>query len=87
MPIIVRGSIAPVGSHVVRELAARNANVRALAHKTKSNFPSSVTPAKVDVTDVESMRKALVGTDTLFLVNPVVANEINHAFGYTSLKE
>ena len=79
--------MAPIGSHVGRELAARNAHLRVLTHKTTSNFLWGVTPGKGVVTDVESMRKALVGTDTLFLVDPFVANEVNRAFGRTSLKE
>jgi uncharacterized protein YbjT (DUF2867 family) len=79
MSILVIGSTGNIGSHVVQELADRKADVHALVHKTKSKFPPGVTQVKGDVTDMESMRKALVGIDTLFLLNPVVADELNRA--------
>ena len=79
MSILVIGSTGNIGSHVVQELADRKADVHALVHKTKSKFQPGVTQVKGDVTDMESMRKALVGIDTLFLLNPVVADELNRA--------
>ena len=80
MSILVIGSTGNIGSKVVHELSLRGAKVRALTHKSqKTDFPAGVTPVKGDVTDMESMRKALSGIDTLFLLNPVVPDELNRA--------
>ena len=80
MSILVIGSTGNIGSKVVHELSLRGAKVQALIHKSKkADFPAGVTPVKGDVTDMESMRKALSGIDTLFLLNPVVPDELNRA--------
>lgn len=79
MSILVVGSTGTIGSRIVQELAGRGVKVRALIHKKEIKFPSGVTTVKGDVTEPESMRAALKGIDTLFLLNPVVADELNRA--------
>jgi uncharacterized protein YbjT (DUF2867 family) len=79
MAILVVGSSGTIGTHVVRELAKRNADVHALTHKSKPRLPQGVTPVNGDVTDIESMRRALVGINTVFLLNPVVPDELHRA--------
>lgn len=79
MSILVIGSTGTIGSLVVRELARRGAKVSALVHKTEPKFPRGVTSVTGDVTEPESVRAALKGITTLFLLNPVVADELNRA--------
>lgn len=80
MTILVTGSSGTVGSQVVRELAERGAEVRALTRDPgKATFPAGVTPVKGDLADVDSVRAALAGTDTLFLLNAVVPDELTQA--------
>lgn len=80
MTILVTGSTGTIGSLVVRQLADRGADVRALVRDPgKVQFPAGVTPVEGDLTDVDAMRAALAGTDTLFLLNAVVADELTQA--------
>lgn len=80
MNILVTGSTGTIGSLVVRELAAQGAHVGALTRDpTKASFPAGVTAVRGDMTDIRSMRTALKGVDTLFLLNAVVADEVTQA--------
>jgi uncharacterized protein YbjT (DUF2867 family) len=80
MTILVIGSTGTIGSLVVRQLTDRGAEVRALSKDpAKAKFPAGVTPVKGDLMDVDSMRAALAGTDTLFLLNAVVPDELTQA--------
>lgn len=79
MSILVVGSTGNVGSQVVKDLARRNADVQALVHKQTMGIPENVKTISGDVTDMRSMRRALKNVDTLFLLNPVVADELNRA--------
>jgi uncharacterized protein YbjT (DUF2867 family) len=86
MTILVTGSTGAIGSQIVRRLVAEGANVRALARSPeKAQLPSGVAVAKGDMTDVESMRAALKGVDTLFLLNGVVPDEVTQALITLSL--
>lgn len=80
MTILVVGSTGKIGSLVVQQLSERGADVRALAKDIeKVRFPAGVTPVKGDLMDVDSMRAALSGIDTLFLLNAVVPDELTQA--------
>lgn len=80
MTILVTGSTGAVGSQVVQGLAEQGAQVRALARDTsKLKTSSSVQPVRGDMTDVASMRAALKGVDTLFLLNAVSPDEATQA--------
>lgn len=79
MSILVIGSAGTVGSQVVQALAERGVKANALIYKTEAKLPAGITPIKGDVTDPESMRAAFKGIDTLFVLNPVVADELNRA--------
>jgi uncharacterized protein YbjT (DUF2867 family) len=64
----------------VQQLANEGAQVRALALDTsKLKAPAGVEPVKGDMTDVVSMRAALEGVDTLFLLNAAVPGEVTQA--------
>lgn len=79
MSILVIGSTGNIGSLVVEQLIAKGGNVTALIHKTEAKFSQDVPTVKGDVTDPETMREAFKGIDTLFVLNPVVADELNRA--------
>ena len=80
MSILVTGSTGAIGSQVVKGLAAQGAAVQALTRNPdKATFPDGVRAVAGEMTDVESMRAALQGVDTLFLLNAVVADEVTQA--------
>ncbi len=80
MTILVTGSTGTVGSEVVRQLVTRGAQVRALTRSPdKANFPTGVEAVKGDMLDIASMRAALKGVDTLFLLNAVAPEELTQA--------
>ena len=80
MTILVTGSTGLIGSHVVALLAAQGADVHALTRTPeKRQFPPGVTAVKGDFQDVDSMRAAMAGARTLFLLNTVAADEITQA--------
>ncbi len=79
MSILVIGSTGTVGTQVVQEIARRGVKVHALVHKAHANHMDNVVQVKGDTNDIDSMREALTGIDTLFLLNPVVADELTRA--------
>ncbi|AMH43548.1 MULTISPECIES: SDR family oxidoreductase [Burkholderiaceae] len=86
MTILVTGATGAVGSQVVHRLVEEGASVRAIARSPeKANLPASVDVRKGDMTDIASMRAALEGVDTLFLLNAVVADEVTQAILTLSL--
>ena len=80
MAILVTGSTGTIGSLVVAYLAAKGAEVHALARAPeKAQFPHGVTPVKGDFLDVDAMRAALAKASTLFLLNAVTPDEVTQA--------
>lgn len=80
MTILVTGATGNVGRNVVEQLVARGAPVRALARDpSKAGFPAAVEVVQGDLLDVDSLRAAMFGVSTLFLLNGVVADEFTQA--------
>ena len=80
MTILVTGSTGNVGRQVVEQLVQRGAQVRALVRDpAKANFPATVQVAQGDLLDVDTMRRALAGVSTLFLLNAVTPDEYTQA--------
>jgi uncharacterized protein YbjT (DUF2867 family) len=80
MTILVTGATGNIGGNVVHQLVARGANVRALVRDpAKADLPAGVDVAKGDLLDVDSLRAAMSGVSTLFLLNGVVADEFTQA--------
>ncbi|WP_130731482.1 NmrA/HSCARG family protein [Komagataeibacter xylinus] len=80
MTILVTGSTGTIGSQVLAHLQGRNLEVRALTRSPeKAQLPSGVTPVRGDLADVDSVRAALEGVSTLFLLAPNVADELTQA--------
>lgn len=80
MTILVTGATGNVGGNVVQQLVARGASVRALVRDpAKASFPAGVEVVQGDLLDVDSLRAAMSGVSTLFLLNGVVADEFTQA--------
>jgi uncharacterized protein YbjT (DUF2867 family) len=80
MTILVTGTTGNVGRNVVEQLAKRGAQVRALVRDpSKANFAAGVEVVQGDLLDVDSLRAAMTGVSTLFLLNGVVAEEYTQA--------
>jgi uncharacterized protein YbjT (DUF2867 family) len=77
MAILVTGSTGTIGSQVLAHLQGRRTDVRALTRSPETaQLPSGVTPVRGDLADTDSMRAALAGVSTLFLLAPNVADEL-----------
>ena len=77
MTILAVGGTGQIGSLVVSKLAEQGAEFVVLTKDPeKAQLPPGVRTVKGDVLDPETMRAALRGADTLFLLNPVVADEL-----------
>lgn len=80
MTILVTGATGTVGRQVVEQLVKRGANVRALVRDaSKAKLARDVTLVQGDLLDVDSLRSALGGVSTLFLLNAVVPDEFTQA--------
>jgi uncharacterized protein YbjT (DUF2867 family) len=80
MTILVTGATGNVGRNVVDQLVSRSAAVRALVRDaSKATFAGDVDVVEGDLLDVESLRAAMSGVSTLFLLNGVVADEFTQA--------
>lgn len=79
MSILVIGSTGTIGTRVVEEIGRRGVQVQGLTHKSPGKLMEGVLYVEGDTTDMESMRKAMNGITTLFLLNPVVIDELNRA--------
>jgi uncharacterized protein YbjT (DUF2867 family) len=80
MAILVTGSTGVVGHQVLEHLKGGGAEVRALTRSPeKARFPEGVTALKGDLSDVDSVRQAMKGVSTLFLLAPNAADELTQA--------
>ena len=80
MTILVTGSTGTIGTQVLTRLQGHGADVRALTRSPgKAALPSGVTAVGGDLADVDSVRAALDGVSTLFLLVPNVADELTQA--------
>jgi uncharacterized protein YbjT (DUF2867 family) len=71
MTILVTGSTGTIGTQVLTQLQRRGADVRALTRSPgKVQLPAGMTLVRGDLGDVDSVRAALEGVSTLFLLVP-----------------
>ena len=77
MTILVTGSTGTIGTEVVARLAGQGVAVRALTRSPDAaRLPDGVVPVRGDLADLDALRAALSGVDTLFLLSPVVPDEL-----------
>jgi uncharacterized protein YbjT (DUF2867 family) len=80
MTILVTGSTGTIGTQVLSYLQGRGVEVRALTRSPDTaKLPSGVVPVRGDLADMDSVRAALSGVSTLFLLVPNVADELTQA--------
>lgn len=80
MTILVTGGTGTIGSEVLSHLQGKGAEVRALTRSPdKARVPPGSTPVGGDPGDIDSLRSALAGVGTLFLLIPSVADELTQA--------
>ena len=77
MKILVTGGTGTVGSHVVRELAARGGEIVVLTRDTSkaATLPKGVQAVQGDLNKPETVRRIFNGIDRVFLLNPVAQTE------------
>ena len=80
MSILVTGATGTIGSQVLAHLAVQAGEVRALTRSPETaKLPAGITRVGGDLADVDSLRAAMEGVDTLFLLVPNVADELTQA--------
>ena len=80
MSILVIGSTGTIGSLVVQGLAKQGAKVTAMIRQVgKAALPAGADSVVADLTDVASMRKAMTGVRTLFLLNALAPDEVTQS--------
>jgi len=80
MAILVTGSTGTIGTQVLNFLDGHGAEVRALTRSPeKAHFPAGVSAVKGDLSDIDSVRTALDGVSTLFLLAPNAPDELTQA--------
>ena len=80
MTILVTGSTGTIGTQVLNFLDGNGADIRALTRTPeKAELPAGVTAVKGDLADIDSIRAALEGVSTLFLLAPNAPDELTQA--------
>lgn len=86
MTILVTGSTGVVGKQVLDHLQGRGVQVHALTRSPeKAQFSDTVTAIKGDLSDTDSLRQAMKGISTLFLLAPNAADELTQALQALSI--
>ncbi|MBL8277178.1 MAG: NmrA family NAD(P)-binding protein [Pelomonas sp.] len=79
MSILVIGATGTVGSLVAQGLAREGAAVTALVRDAARPLPPGVQRVVGDLTDVASLRRAMSGVRTLFLLNALAPDEVTQS--------
>ncbi|HEY3537836.1 MAG TPA: NmrA family NAD(P)-binding protein [Trinickia sp.] len=86
MTILVTGSTGTVGKEVLEHLQGRGVQVHALTRSPeKAQFADGIRAIKGDLSDVDSVRQAMKGISTLFLLAPNAAEELTQALQALSI--
>ncbi|MBK9063822.1 MAG: NmrA family NAD(P)-binding protein [Acidobacteria bacterium] len=75
MNVLVLGGTGTVGSHVVRELLKRGADVSVLTRDVKKPLAAGAKPVAGDLLDPATIRSAFAGRDAVFLLTALGAGE------------
>jgi uncharacterized protein YbjT (DUF2867 family) len=80
MSILVTGSTGVIGSQVLTHLMDKGVEIRALTRSPeKARLPEGVRAVKGDLSDVDSVRQAMKGVSSLFLLAANAADELTQA--------
>ncbi|MGC1246185.1 MAG: NAD(P)H-binding protein, partial [Spirulinaceae cyanobacterium] len=74
--ILVTAATSNVGSQVVKQLAAKDVNIRAAVRNLNraQNFPSGVEVVEFDLNKPETVEAAFRGVDKAFFMTPLAPN-------------
>ena len=75
MNVLVLGGTGTVGSHVVRELLKRGADVSVLTRDVKKPLAAGAKPVAGDLLDPATIRSAFAGRDAVFLLTALGVGE------------
>lgn len=79
MTILAIGGTGKIGSRVVRKLLDQGADVRVLVRDPKTTLPAGANAVEGDLQKPDTVRAALAGVDTVFLLAAVVADELTQS--------
>lgn len=80
MTILVIGGTGQIGSQILHKLADRGGVAKVLTtDPNKRSLPKGMTPIKGDLLDPSSIRDALVGVETVFLLAAVSPSELTQS--------
>jgi uncharacterized protein YbjT (DUF2867 family) len=80
MSSLITGSTGTIGTQIITALQGHGAEIRALTRSpAEARLPAGVQAVRGDLSDIDSLRAALDGIDTLFLLAPNVADELTQA--------
>ncbi len=86
MSILITGSTGVIGTQVIANLLGKSVQIGALTRSPeKTKLPDGVRAVKGDLADVDSVRAAMSGVSTLFLLVPNVADELTQAMQALSI--
>lgn len=76
--ILVIGARSKIGSALIEELAGKGESVRALLRSSEGSdsLPAGVEAATGDLADLDSLRAAIDGAETMFLLCGTVEEEV-----------
>jgi len=80
MSILVTGSTGTIGTQIITTLQGQDVDIRALTRSpAEARLPAGVQAVRGDLADIDSLRTALDGVSTMFLLSPNVADELTQA--------
>ncbi|MFI5408032.1 NmrA/HSCARG family protein [Kaistia sp. UC242_56] len=80
MTILVTGSTGTIGGQVLAHLQGLSVDIRALTRSPETaQLPAGLMAVRGDLADPDSVRAALEGVSTLFVLAPNVADELTQA--------
>jgi uncharacterized protein YbjT (DUF2867 family) len=80
MTILITGSTGIIGRQVLGNLAEQQVHIRALTRTPeRASFPEGIEAVKGDLSDPQSIRAAMEGVETLFLLVANVPGEVTQA--------
>jgi uncharacterized protein YbjT (DUF2867 family) len=80
MTILITGSTGIIGRQVLGNLAEQQVHIRALTRTPeRASFPEGIEAVKGDLSDPQSIRSAMEGVETLFLLVANVPGEVTQA--------
>ncbi|CAM2155816.1 NAD(P)H dehydrogenase (quinone) [Pararobbsia alpina] len=86
MTILVTGSTGVIGTQVLEQLRGSGVSIHALTRSPdKAQFPDGVKAVQGDFSDIDSVRRAMKGISTVFVLAPNAPDELTQALQVLSI--